>query len=817
MSNSFAFENNVTYQSEGNNNPKSRWYSRKFHHPTPGSGVTIGRGYDLSQRTANQIKKELTEAGFSAEKIEILQQGAGLTGKAADEFIKKHSGFEISMKEQQNLFLSIYANYQKETRNMLKDVWEKLPSVYQELLTDMRYRGDIKAKTKPFLLPAVKKIAEGDPSEFDKIMSDKSLWLNLGCDTNRIEMRRNAILNSSRDDISNASTNDSFNQQDLNFLIPKGGIDLDFDLNTFIKNPKEERFCGLIFDKKTDDFLLLRNPAGMKKKLSDKNMVNLEDLGVILKIFCDPTIKAKIISFSLDPFDKSNPQGPFMRKVFYPDQIEKRRILAGTKLGEDMFQADYIMKQMSLGIQPDNKSKFEYPEELGKLGLKPQHEMRIDREAPQEIKWSRAWIVVDDIKTYKTKENLLMIESVKMGVEARQMNATNDGSLKDSLMQDKNDECYKFSDKLGKIYDLTSKYYESFTRLKEITNAILMAKWICENNIPIDLELVNEIYNKNLIQNFQEKVPSISHMDIIESEEKVPVDMNDLAKRSLAHSKMEVTPANIEMALKQIKEKNPGKTFFDTKIKKQQLFVFGGVDLSSNIMKNQNEHNLFEEKKTEDSESSTKDGSLLAEKTENDFGRLIVKTQKKINVDLTEFNLKRFPFSPHEFCSICEKNLSVNESKINKIWRKMQGNNNYCKLHSPFSCVTCLKTILANYISLSNKNYHAECILCFSCGKSIKEAAMACDEGMLFHKECVEAHFKKRNAMLENVIFNENIGFDEEIRLSPEKEKRKSEEGSKIEKDFNKMQMKENEKNREIRGKTIMEKQPPLMNKAVKK
>ena len=94
---------------------------------------------------------------------------------------------------------------------------------------------------------------------------------------------------------------------------------------------------------------------------------------------------------------------------------------------------------------------------------------------------------------------------------------------------------------------------------------------------------------------------------------------------------------------------------------------------------------------------------------------------------------------------------------------------------------------------------------------------MACDEGMLFHKECVEAHFKKRNAMLENVIFNENIGFDEEIRLSPEKEKRKSEEGSKIEKDFNKMQMKENEKNREIRGKTIMEKQPPLMNKAVKK
>ena len=315
------------------------------------------------------------------------------------------------------------------------------------------------------------------------------------------------------------------------------------------------------------------------------------------------------------------------------------------------------------------------------------------------------------------------------------MNTTNDGSLKDSLMQDKNDECYKFSDKLGKIYDLTSKYYESFTRLKEITNAILMAKWICENNIPIDLELVNEIYNKNLIPNFQEKVPSISYTEIIEKEEKVPVDLNDLAQRSLAHSKMGVTPANIVRALKSIKEKNPGKTFLDTIIKKQQLFVFGGVDLSSNIMKNQNEHNLFEEKKTEGSES-TKDGSLLSEKSENDFGRLIVKTQK-INVDLTEFNLKRFPFSTHEFCSICEKNPSVNESKMNKIWRKMQGNNNYCKLHSPFSCATCLKSILTNYMSISNKNYHAECILCFSCGKSSRNLLW------LVMKEC----FSIKNAL----------------------------------------------------------------------
>ena len=51
---------------------------------------------------------------------------------------------------------------------MFKDVWEKLSPVHQELLIEMRYRGDIRAKTKPFLLPAVKKITEGDPSDLIK-------------------------------------------------------------------------------------------------------------------------------------------------------------------------------------------------------------------------------------------------------------------------------------------------------------------------------------------------------------------------------------------------------------------------------------------------------------------------------------------------------------------------------------------------------------------------------------------------------------------------------------------------------------------------
>ena len=63
----------------------------------------------------------------------------------------------------------------------------------------------------------------------------------------------------------------------------------------------------------------------------------MEDLAVFLKILYDPTIKNKVISFSLDPFEPTKPDGPYMRKVFYPDEIEKKQILQGTKVGEECF------------------------------------------------------------------------------------------------------------------------------------------------------------------------------------------------------------------------------------------------------------------------------------------------------------------------------------------------------------------------------------------------------------------------------------------------------------------------------------------------
>lgn len=815
MSEIFLYEDNLTYNSEGNNDPKSIFYSRKLHHPSMNSGPTIGRGYDLSQKTVEQVRKELQAASFSPNKIELLIKGVGLIGNEAKKFITENKNFEISLEEQQNLFSLIYPIYQKETAKLFKENWDKIPATYQEILVDLRYRGDITKSRKPFIDLAIQKLVKGENEDFDNFIKDDS-W-KTHCNKDRIERRVKKLETYKKNDLSAVSTKSGSNTPDISFELPKGGIDLNIDWNNAKINWKEEKFLGIIFDQKSSELLLIKRNEKKQNlvHLNSENMVNLEDLAVVLKIFFDPTIKHKMISFSLDPDEKNNPQGPFMKKVFYPDQLENRKILAGTKFGEDIFNADLIMKQMSLGIQHDNKTKFNYPEELSKYGLKPQHEMRYDREFSQEMKWSRAWIVVNNIKTYKTRDELLLIEEIKMGVEARQLNQKSDGSLKDSEIQDKDDECYKFSKKLAEVYDITGKYYKSFQRMREITTAIVMGKWIYENNISVDLELINLIYKQNLIENYQEKVPSINYKEITEIKENIPIDMKEIAKRSLVHSSLEITPENIDLAIKQIQEKNGGKIFYDTRIKKKQLFLFGGVDLTSNILTNKNEKNFLEEDKNEEILSqSTNDESFSNEFKGNNLGKYIVKQKNKIKVDLTEFNLKTFPFLSKEKCAVCENSLNLSELKANHICRKLIGKYNYCIHHHPFKCKTCNKIAMGNYFSINNKNYHLECVVCSVCKKKIEEPTIACEEDKLFHKVCYETYLKNKYSMLGKLgkqeIREENLN----LNFS---EKRKSEESRELEKKINQIKLKELEKTRDCRGKTVNDQQNNIIKKVFRK
>jgi hypothetical protein len=80
----------------------------KLHHPTDGSGVTIGAGYDMKQRTEEEIIEDLTAAGISQETARIIAQAAGLSGGEAKKFVADNAKIKITKEQEVALFYKVY-------------------------------------------------------------------------------------------------------------------------------------------------------------------------------------------------------------------------------------------------------------------------------------------------------------------------------------------------------------------------------------------------------------------------------------------------------------------------------------------------------------------------------------------------------------------------------------------------------------------------------------------------------------------------------------------------------------------------------------
>lgn len=91
-------------------------FSRILHHPSIGSGVTIGRGYDMKKRSAGEILFTLRLAGIEEYKSQICAKASFLSGKKAASFIELYGPlvgeiihqqqirlFELSYKEKKGL------------------------------------------------------------------------------------------------------------------------------------------------------------------------------------------------------------------------------------------------------------------------------------------------------------------------------------------------------------------------------------------------------------------------------------------------------------------------------------------------------------------------------------------------------------------------------------------------------------------------------------------------------------------------------------------------------------------------------------------
>jgi len=170
--------------------------------------------------------------------------------------------------------------------------------------------------------------------------------------------------------------------------------------------------------------------------------------------------------FSLDPVDPKN-RNTMQAKVFVPDW------LAGTSVGEVLFQADYHLKELSMGEyeQPvvGMKSCFDYSEMDGKdFG-----------------EWNgREWFLVRKAEVQISESNILM-PCVKMGVEAREQVIGSKG-LEDKQITRPDHPMVRYAEAFTKNFDLIAERKSVIFHLRELAKASVLAKHLLDAGVELD-------------------------------------------------------------------------------------------------------------------------------------------------------------------------------------------------------------------------------------------------------------------------------------------------------------------------------------------
>lgn len=171
----------LTFEGEGGTSEKLR----KIHHPSSGSGVTIGLGYDMKARSAAQVRADLVAAGVPKATADQLAAGAGKSGEDAAQFVRDNKDEipALTADAVMKLFTHIYPAYVTKAKRLTAawdGVWDAFPQKMQEVLVDLAYRGDYSNKHSGKLLGPVK---GADYAAFKAAILDYDYWsknTNLG-------------------------------------------------------------------------------------------------------------------------------------------------------------------------------------------------------------------------------------------------------------------------------------------------------------------------------------------------------------------------------------------------------------------------------------------------------------------------------------------------------------------------------------------------------------------------------------------------------------------------------------------------------------
>jgi len=196
--------------------------------------------------------------------------------------------------------------------------------------------------------------------------------------------------------------------------------------------------------------------------------VNLEYLSVALQV---RRSEGREPLFSLDPVDSS------------PDSVDKRTDimqrkrfepawLAGTTVGDVMFQADYHLKELSMG-------EHEQPV----LGMKSCFDLAEAEGFDKEWR-AREWFVVKQAGLYLSDGSVLT-PHVKMGVEAREQVHGPKG-MEDARLTRRDHPLVKYAEAFTRNFDLIAERKSVIYHLRELAKASVLAKFLVDDEVVLE-------------------------------------------------------------------------------------------------------------------------------------------------------------------------------------------------------------------------------------------------------------------------------------------------------------------------------------------
>jgi hypothetical protein len=217
---------------------------------------------------------------------------------------------------------------------------------------------------------------------------------------------------------------------------------------------EERTLCCLVFDEES-------RTVRVAPTLEPAAAVNLEYLSQALEVRLKEGREPLFSLDMADPFDPACMQ----KKRFEPAW------LAGTPAGDVLFQADYHLKELSMG-------EYEQPV----TGMKSALDFYEDE--GRENTWSaREWFMVKEAAVHLSQDSVL-VPHLKMSVEAREQIVGQNG-CEDVKITRPDHPLVKYAEAFTENFDLISERKSVVHRLRELSKATVLAKFLADADIDI--------------------------------------------------------------------------------------------------------------------------------------------------------------------------------------------------------------------------------------------------------------------------------------------------------------------------------------------